>query len=99
MQLDFEYALELESTVRLPEQELFFAVVLQAFEDLRPTIWRSDRIRSEAEDWLLNDTHDFYLICQFAAVDADYIRWIARRYVHHLKEGGEAKRIVLRDAE
>lgn len=97
MQLDFEFALELESSVRTPEQDLFFAVILQAFEDLRPTIWRSNRIRQEAEEWLLDDELDFKLVCQFARVDDEQIRWIAKRYVEHLRNGGEAKRIVLKE--
>lgn len=94
--LDHEYLLERQSCVRPPEAELFFGVILQAFEDLRETIWRRAAIAVEAREWLLQDELDFPAVCHLALVDPTYIRNIARRYIAHLDAGGQPKRIVLR---
>lgn len=97
--LDLEYALQRSSSVRTPEQDMFFAVVTQAFEDLRTSAWNTNPRRKDARDWLLHDTKDFYLICNLADVDPEKIRHIASRYIAHLDQGGVPKRIILADGE
>lgn len=95
IRVDFDYLHERSSTVRLPEHDLFLAVILQAFDDLRETIWRKPALAAEARQWLLDGGADFQSVCSYAAVDPDYITYIARRYIAHLDAGGKAKRIVI----
>lgn len=97
--LDLEYALERISSIRTQEQDMFFAVIRQAFEDLRTSEWNTKPRRKDARDWLLDDTKDFFLICTLADVDAEQIRHIANRYIAHLDKGGAPKRIILADGE
>jgi hypothetical protein len=93
--IDLEYLYERTSTVRLPEHDLFLAVILQAFDDLRKTVWRKPQLEAEAREWLLSGGAEFQRVCAFASVDPDFIQYIARRYIEHLDAGGKAKRIVI----
>lgn len=97
--LDSDYALERSSSVRTQEQDMFFAVIRQAFEDLRTSDWNSKPRQKAAREWLLHDSEDFFLICNLADVDAEKIRHIASRYIAHLDKGGAPKRIILSDGE
>ena len=98
-ELDLEYLHERTSVVRLPEHDLFFAVILQAFEDLRETVWRRPKLAREARAWLQRGDADFTAICHLAMVDPIAIQNIARRYIEYLDAGGKAKRIVIRGNE
>ncbi len=82
---------------RTPENELFFAVVLQALNDMRSLAWVNPDVCEAARDWLLNDEDDFYAVCIFADVDPKRIRNIAQRYDEHLKSGGSVKSISVND--
>lgn len=93
--VDLDYANERAIPVRLPENDLFLAVILQAFDDLRQSIWRKASIATDARRWLLDGGEDFETVCAYAAVDADAIRYIAKRYIEHLDAGGKPKRIVI----
>lgn len=97
--VDLDYAHERATTVRLPENDLFLAVILQAFDDLRETIWRKASLAAEARQWLLDGGADFETVCAYAAVDPDQIRYIAKRYIEHLDAGGKPKRIVIHGNE
>lgn len=78
---------------------MFFAVITQAFEDLRTSAWNTKPRRKDARSWLLHDSKDFFHICNLADVDPEKIRHIASRYIAHLDQGGVPKRIILADGE
>jgi len=99
IELDLEYTTERTSSVRTPEQDMFFAVVRQALEDLRTSEWNTNARRKDAREWLLYDSKDFFVICNLADVDAEQIRHIANRYIAHLDKGGAPRRIILADVE
>lgn len=98
--LDIDYVLAKNGcTAREPANELYLHVVLRAFADLRPSVWKSVSIADDARRWLLHDMRDFDIVCRLAGVDSDCIRRIAQMYVAYLDKGGRPKRIVLGDAE
>lgn len=84
---------------RSPEQELFWAVVLQAFNDMRDQAYTPVREASLARSWLLHDERDFYLVCSYANVDPFHIRRIAWLYAKHLANGGVRRAIALKENE
>jgi hypothetical protein len=77
--------------MRTREADLFFAVIVQAFNDMRGLGWVNSTICDSARQWLLYDEHDFNLICKWAMADRDEIRAIAVRYEQYLREGGTPK--------
>lgn len=71
----------------MAEADLFRAVVAQAFTDAAIVVdhtgapkekLRLRRVRDEARAWLLAGGKDLLLICQYAEIDAGYIRRRAR---------------------
>lgn len=97
MRVDLVWDMERTSITRTPEQELFFAVVMQAFNDMRGLDWVDSNVSEKAEQWLLNDTPDLRLICLLAGVDDVRIRNIARKYKQHLAGGGSRRHISVVD--
>lgn len=99
-ELDVDWIQEHESApLRTPEQELFLAVLLQAFNDIRDVAYTSPADCAEARLWLLYDTYDFVAVCVLAGVDDKKIRSMAVRYVEHLANGGSTKAIPLKGNE
>ena len=71
---------------RPPEQKLFQAIILQAFEDAvsksgfkRETYWKED-----SHKWFLENSKDFQKTCWLADIDPSIIR---ERYIHLFKQG------------
>lgn len=95
--VDLVWGMEHESDTRSPEQDLFFAVVLQAFNDMRGLDWIDSNVCEKAEQWLLHDSDDFKFVCFLAGVDDDLIRSIARKYKQHLADGGSRQHISLNE--
>lgn len=95
--VDLVWEMERESNTRTPEQDLFFAVVLQAFNDMRGLDWVDSNVCEKAEQWLLQDSDDFKFICFYAGVDDEKIRLIARKYKQYLATGGSRQHISLSD--
>lgn len=92
--LDTEYLHERYASVRLPDHDLFLAVILHAFEDLRETVWRRPQLAKEAREWLQGGDADFVAVCHLAGVDPIAIQNIANRYIKYLDAGGRPKRIA-----
>jgi hypothetical protein len=56
----------------LDRQRILWAAVIEAA--IRDTMLSRERIRQSAIDWLLSDQMDFPEVCQFAGMNADYLR-------------------------
>ena len=69
-----------------PEQRLFQAIVLQAFEDAMTTqgTKQESYLKKEAHDWLLDKNKSFEFICWNAGFDPDVI---SSKYFKLVKEG------------
>lgn len=68
-----------------PEQRLFQAIVLQAFEDALSTHGSKQEsyLKKDAHDWFLEQTKSFEDVCWYAGFDPDIIH---EKYVNLLKE-------------
>ena len=69
-----------------PEQRLFQAIVLQAFEDAMTTqgTKQESYLKKEAHDWLLDKNKSFEFICWNAGFDPDVI---SSKYYKLVKDG------------
>tara|TARA_R100000388_G_C7218530_1_gene147541 strand:+ start:613 stop:1032 length:420 start_codon:yes stop_codon:yes gene_type:complete len=67
---------ELINGQRTPEERLFQAIILQAFEDaLNMGQHKHDAYaKQDSYDWFTNDTQNFTNICWFASFEPDIIR-------------------------
>jgi hypothetical protein len=70
-----------------PEQSLWFRVITQAIRDAVYVGTYKERIedRDAADDWLRHGGFDFRLVCVYAGVDPDILRY---RYVNGLIDTG-----------
>jgi len=70
---------------KTPEQRLFQAIVLQAFEDALTTHGSKQEsyLKKDAHDWFLEQTRAFEDVCWFAGFDPEIIH---EKYVGLLKE-------------
>ena len=70
---------------KLPEQRLFQAIVLQAFEDALNTqsTKQESYFKKDAHDWFLNNGDEFQSICWYAGFDPEVIH---DRYKKLIKE-------------
>ena len=70
---------------KTPEQRLFQAIVLQAFEDALTTHGSKQEsyLKKDAHDWFLEQTKSFEDVCWYAGFDPDIIH---EKYVNLLKE-------------
>ena len=68
-----------------PEQRLFQAIVLQAFEDALSTHGTKEDsyLKKDAHDWFLDKNNRFDSICWFAGFDPEIIH---EKYIKLLKE-------------
>jgi len=99
-ELDADWCQEyVRAPFRAPEQDLFMAVLLQAFNDMRDVAYTDPGDCADARHWLLYDEEDFRIICALAGVEHKAIRNIAIRYSAHLASGGSAKAIPLKGNE
>lgn len=70
---------------KLPEQRLFQAIILQAFEDALNTqsTKQESYFKKDAHDWFLNNGDEFQSICWYAGFDPEVIH---DRYKKLIKE-------------
>ena len=70
---------------KLPEQRLFQAIILQAFEDALNTqsTKQESYFKKDAHDWFLNNGDEFQNICWYAGFDPEVIH---DRYKKLIKE-------------
>ena len=88
LRIDPSYEYGAEEIERAPEQELYLAVIVQAFNDLRAMGRDEPSICRDARFFLLADTYTFPTISAAAGADPEKIRSIARRFDAHLRAGG-----------
>jgi hypothetical protein len=72
-----------------PEQNLFLQIIAVAVQDYRGRMLASSNsrkpaltaARQAAADWLFSERHeqDFFTVCQFAGVDPEFVRRMARK--------------------
>lgn len=99
-QIDADWLQEFESLPeRTPEQELFWAVLLQAFNDMRNISYRPPSHCRDARRWLLLAESDFQFVCALAGVNHRTIHSIALRYEKFLQEGNTPRALPLKPNE
>ena len=83
--LGIDLAVKVIDQKQSPEQRLFQAIVLQAFEDAMTTHGSKQEsyLKKDAHDWFLDNNKMFQSICWYAGFDPDIIH---DRYKKMLKE-------------
>ena len=83
--LGTEMAAEIIRNDKSPEQRLFQAIVLQAFEDALTTHGSKQEsyLKKDAHDWFLDKPKSFDSVCWYAGFDPDIIH---EKYKRLLKE-------------
>ena len=69
-----------------PEEKLFQAVLLQAFEDVSTLSGSKQEsyLKKDAHDWILDNGKNFKNVCWCAGLDPDYVH---DRYIKLVKNG------------
>ena len=83
--LGTEMAAEILKEDKSPEQKLFQAIVIQAFEDALTTHGSKQEsyLKKDAHDWFLDKNNRFDSICWFAGFDPEIIH---EKYIKLLRE-------------
>ena len=70
---------------KIPDQRLYQAVIIQAFEDCLYTLGGKQEAyyKNDAHEWFLNKSPDFEKICYMAGLEPDMVH---RRYKRCLEE-------------
>ena len=70
---------------KIPDQRLYQAVIIQAFEDCLYTLGgkQEAQYKKDAHEWFLNKSPDFEKICYMAGLEPDMVH---RRYKRCLEE-------------
>ena len=70
---------------KIPDQRLYQAVIIQAFEDCLYTLGGKQEAyyKKDAHEWFLNKSPDFEKICYMAGLEPDMVH---RRYKRCLEE-------------
>ena len=70
---------------KIPDQRLYQAVIIQAFEDCLYTLGGKQEAyyKKDAHEWFLNKSPDFEKICYMAGLEPDMVH---RRYKRSLEE-------------
>ena len=73
-----------------PERQLLYAILMQGLREAVGEVQRLDSVPSRhvaarARQWLQEDSDaepcSFVRLCHLLGYDAEYVRWLARRYV------------------
>ena len=78
-------ATEFVKEPKIPDQRLYQAVIIQAFEDCLYTLGGKQEAyyKKDAHEWFLNKSPDFEKICYMAGLEPDMVH---RRYKRCLEE-------------
>jgi hypothetical protein len=57
-----------------PEQKLWIAVIVAAWQDLSVKGWDNRRYRDAAHDWFQSNSRHFKLVCDAAGLNPEYVQ-------------------------